>query len=141
MATESLPFIVGEVAKAKTKELKKATLIEYDNSALREILRYAFDPNLKFLLPPGIPPYKDYAGDTDEPNPTYLYGLVRKLYLFVEGGNTALKQSRREYLFIEMLESIHPSEAELLLQVKDKKVKCRGLTYNLVKDTFPDLLP
>ena len=140
MATESLPFIFGEVAKAKTKDQKKATLIKYDNSALRELLRYAFDPNLKFLLPPGNRPHK-YAGDTDEPNPTYLYGLVRKLYLFVEGGNTALKQSRREYLFIEMLESIHPLEAELLLQVKDKKVKCRGLTYNLVKNTFPDLLP
>ena len=140
MATESLPFIFGEVAKAKSKDQKKATLIKYDNSALRELLRYAFDPNLKFLLPPGNPPHK-YAGDTDEPNPTYLYGLVRKLYLFVEGGNTALKQSRREYLFIEMLESIHPLEAELLLQVKDKKVKCRGLTYNLVKNTFPDLLP
>jgi len=140
MATESLPFIFGEVAKAKTKDQKKATLIKYDNSALRELLRYAFDPNLKFLLPPGNPPHK-YAGDTNEPNPTYLYGLVRKLYLFVEGGNTALKQSRREYLFIEMLESIHPLEAELLLQVKDKKVKCRGLTYNLVKNTFPDLLP
>ena len=140
MATESLPFIFGEVEKAKTKDQKKETLIKYDNSALRELLRYAFDPNLKFLLPPGTPPHK-YAGDTNEPNPTYLYGLVRKLYLFVEGGNTALKQARREYLFIEMLESIHPSEAELLLQVKDKKVKCRGLTYNLVKNTFPDLLP
>ena len=140
MATESLPFIFGEVAKAKTKDQKKATLIKYDNSALRELLRYAFDPNLKFLLPPGNPPHK-YAGDTNEPNPTYLYGLVRKLYLFVEGGNTALKQSRREYLFIEMLESIHPLEAELLLQVKDKKVKSRALTYNLVKNTFPDLLP
>lgn len=140
MATESLPFIFGEVAKAKTKDQKKETLIKYDNSALRELLRYAFDPNLKFLLPPGTPPHR-YAGDTNEPNPTYLYGLVRKLYLFVEGGNTALKQARREYLFIEMLESIHPSEAELLLQVKDKKVKCRGLTYNLVKNTFPDLLP
>ena len=140
MATNSLPFIFGEVAKAKTKDLKKATLIKYDNSALRELLRYAFDPNLKFLLPPGIPPHK-YAGDTDEPSPTYLYGLVRKLYLFVEGGNPALIQARREYLFIEMLESIHPSEAELLLQVKDKKIKCRGLTYNLVKNTFPDLLP
>ena len=140
MATESLPFIFGEVEKAKTKDQKKETLIKYDNSALRELLRYAFDPNLKFLLPTGSPPHR-YAGDTDEPNPTYLYGLVRKLYLFVEGGNPALKQARREYLFIEMLESIHPSEAELLLQVKDKKVKCRGLTYNLVKDTFPDLLP
>ena len=140
MATESLPFIFGEVEKAKTKDQKKETLIKYDNSALRELLRYAFDPNLKFLLPPGTPPHR-YAGDTNEPNPTYLYGLVRKLYLFVEGGNPHLKQARREYLFIEMLESIHPSEAELLLQVKDKKVKCRGLTYNLVKNTFPDLLP
>ena len=140
MATESLPFIFGEVEKAKTKDQKKETLIKYDNSALRELLRYAFDPNLKFLLPPGNPPHR-YAGDTNEPNPTYLYGLVRKLYLFVEGGNPHLEQARREYLFIEMLESIHPSEAELLLQVKDKKVKCRGLTYNLVKNTFPDLLP
>ena len=140
MATESLPFIFGEVEKAKTKDQKKETLIKYDNSALRELLRYAFDPNLKFLLPSGTPPHK-YVGDTNEPNPTYLYGLVRKLYLFVEGGNPHLEQARREYLFIEMLESIHPSEAELLLQVKDKKVKCRGLTYNLVKNTFPDLLP
>ena len=40
-----------------------------------------------------------------------------------------------------MLESIHPLEAELLLQVKEKKLKCRGLTYNLVKETFPELLP
>ena len=140
MATESLPYIFGEVAKANTKDQKRAALIKYDNPVLRELLRYAFDSNIKFLLPPGIPPHR-YVGDTNEPNPTYLYGLVRKLYLFVEGGNPHLKQARREYLFIEMLESIHPSEAELLLQVKDKKIKCRGLTYNLVKDTFPDLLP
>ena len=39
-----------------------------------------------------------------------------------------------------MLEAVHPREAELLLQVKEKKIKCKGLTYNLVKETFPDLL-
>ena len=65
---------------------------------------------------------------------------MRKLYLFVEGGNPNLKPNRREYLFIELLESIHPKEAELLLQVKDKKLKCNGLTYNLVKETFPKLI-
>ena len=139
MAT-SLPFIFGEVEKAKTKDQKKETLIKYDNSALRELLRYAFDPNLKFLLPPGNPPHR-YAGDTNEPNPTYLYGLVRKLYLFVEGGNTALKQARREYLFIELLESVSKAEAELLIQIKDKKIQCRGLTYKLIKEVFPDLIP
>ena len=135
----SLPTILGEVAKAKNKDGKKAVLVKYDNGALREILKYAFHPDIKFLLPPGNPPYKSVVDETD--NPTYLYGLVRKLYLFVEGGNPNLKTNRREYLFIEMLESIHPDEAELLLQVKDKKIKCRGLTYNLIKETFPELLP
>ena len=135
----SLPTILGEVAKAKNKDGKKAVLVRYDNGALREILKYAFHPDIKFLLPPGNPPYKSVVDETD--NPTYLYGLVRKLYLFVEGGNPNLNTTRREYLFIEMLESIHPLEAELLLQVKDKKIKCRGLTYNLIKETFPELLP
>ena len=135
----SLPKILEVVARAKNKDEKKATLVRYDNGALREILKYAFHPDIKFLLPSGIPPYKSVVDETD--NPTYLYGLVRKLYLFVEGGNQNLKSQRREYLFIEMLESIHPVEAELLLQVKDKKIKCRGLTYNLVKETFPELLP
>ena len=48
---------------------------------------------------------------------------------------------KREAIFTEILEGIHPSEVELLLQVKDKKLKCRGLTFNLVKETFPNLLP
>lgn len=135
----SLPFIFEEISKAKNKEEKKALLIKYNTGALKEILRYAFHPDIKFLLPAGEPPYKSVVDDSE--NPTYLYPLIRKLYLFVEGGNPGLTQVRREYLFIELLESIHPKEASLLLQIKDKKIKCRGLTYNLVKETFPDLLP
>ena len=136
----SLPSIISEIAKASKKEDKKKVLLKHgQNGALRAILKSAFHPDIKFLLPPGNPPFKSITDST--PNPTYLYGLVRKLYLFVEGGNPNLKQVRREYLFVELLESIDPSEAELLLQVKDKKIKCRGLTYNLVKETFPELLP
>ena len=135
----ALPTIFAEVSKAKTKEAKKEVLLRHEqNGALKEILKYTFNPDIKFLLPPGNPPYNSVVDQSD--NPTYLYGLVRKLYLFVEGGNPNLKPVRREYLFLELLESIHPLEAELLLQVKDKKIKCRGLTYNLVKETFPDLI-
>lgn len=136
----ALPTIFAEVSKAKTKEAKKEVLLRHEqNGALKEILKYTFNPDIKFLLPPGNPPYKTVVDESE--NPTYLYGLVRKLYLFVEGGNPNLKQARREYLFIELLESIHPLEAELLLQIKDKKIKCKGLTYNLVKETFPELIP
>ena len=135
----SLVTIFADVAKAKNKKEKKEVLLKHgNNGALKEILKYTYDPNIKFLLPPGNPPYKSVVDETE--NPTYLYGLVRKLYLFVEGGNPNLKSQRREYLFIELLESIHPKEAEILLQMKDKKLKCNGLTYNLVKETFPKLI-
>ena len=135
----SLVTIFADVAKAKNKKEKKEVLLKHgNNGALKEILKYTYDPNIKFLLPPGDPPYKSVVDETE--NPTYLYGLVRKLYLFVEGGNPNLKSQRREYLFIELLESVHPKEAELLLQMKDKKLKCNGLTYNLVKETFPKLI-
>ena len=40
-----------------------------------------------------------------------------------------------------MLESLHPLEADVLLQIKDKKLNYRGLTYKLVKTTFPEILP
>ena len=135
----SLVTIFADVAKAKNKKEKKEVLLKHgNNGALKEILKYTYDPNIKFLLPPGDPPYKSVVDETE--NPTYLYGLVRKLYLFVEGGNPNLNQQRREYLFIELLESIHPKEAKILLQMKDKKLKCNGLTYNLVKETFPKLI-
>ena len=135
----SLVTILADVAKAKNKKEKKEILLKHgNNGALREILKYTYDPNIKFLLPPGDPPYNSVVDETE--NPTYLYGLIRKLYLFVEGGNPNLKSQRREYLFIELLESVHPKEAEILLQMKDKKLKCNGLTYNLVKETFPRLI-
>ena len=136
----SLPLILAEVDQVKSQKQKKEVLLKYNNSALREILKYAFHPDIKFLLPPGDPPHKDFMGDTT-PNPTYLYGLIRKLYLFVEGGNPNLTQVRREYLFIELLESVSKTEAELLMQIKDKKIQCRGLTYKLIKEVFPDLIP
>ena len=136
----SLPTIFDDVAKAKNKEEKKKILLKNDSVALKSILGAAFDPSIKFLLPPGAPPYRDYLGDTNEPNPTYLYSQIRKIYLFIEGGRNDLSQVKREQIFITMLEAVHPKEAELLLQVKEKKIKCKGLTYNLVKETFPDLL-
>ena len=141
MAT-SLPLIFSEIAKASTKKQKKEIILKHDSFALQQLLKAAFDPNIKFLLPPGKPPIAKFQGAADEPNPTYLQYHIRKLYLFVEGQSPKnLSNMKRETIFTEILEGIHPSEVELLLQVKDKKIKCRGLTYNLVKEIYPNLLP
>ena len=136
----SIPIIFEDIAKAKSITERKKILLEHGSTPLKELLKYAFHPDIKFLLPEGAPPYKT-VGSPDEYNPTYLYPNIRKLYLFVEGGNDGLTTLRREQLFVQLLEELHPKEAEVLIQVKDKKLKYRGLTYKLVKETFPDLIP
>jgi hypothetical protein len=69
---------------------------------------------------------------------------VKKFYLFVKGGDSeTINTVKREQLFIQMLETLDPTEAKLVIDLKDKKTTgmYKGLTYKLVKDTWPDLLP
>ena len=138
--TRSLPLIFEEVAAANSIESRKKILLEHESKPLKELLRYAFHPDIKFALPPGKPPFKT-VGSPEEYNPTYLYPNIKKFYLYIEGGHDGLTSLRREQLFIQMLEGLHPKEADLVIQVKDKKLNYRGLTYKLVKKTFPEILP
>ena len=136
----SIPLIFEDVAAANSIKARKKILLENESNQLKELLKYAFHPDIKFALPPGKPPYKT-IGSPDEYNPTYLYPNIRKFYLYIEGGHDGLTQLRREQLFVQMLESLHPKEAEVVIQIKDKKLNYRGLTYALVKTTFPEILP
>ena len=136
----SIPLIFEDVAAANSIKARKKILLENESKPLKEILKYAFHPDIKFALPPGKPPYKT-IGSPEEYNPTYLYPNIRKFYLYIEGGHDGLTQLRREQLFVQMLESLHPKEAEVVIQIKDKKLNYRGLTYKLVKTTFPEILP
>ena len=140
MSVRSIPLIFEDVAAANSIEARKKVLLEKESNPLKDLLKYAFHPDIKFALPSGAPTYK-CIGSPDEYNPTYLYPNIRKFYLYIEGGHDGLTQLRRESLFISMLESLHPKEAMVVIQVKDKKLKYRGLTYKLVKETFPEILP
>ena len=48
---------------------------------------------------------------------------------------------RREQLFIQLLEGLHPSEAEILLSIIKKRLEYKGLTSKLVNQAFPNLIP
>jgi len=140
MSVLSIPRIFEEVAAASSFGARKKVLLDNESNPLKELLKYAFHPDIKFALPSGSPPFKT-VGSPDEYNPTYLYPNIKKFYLYIEGGHDGLTALRREQLFVQMLEGLHPKEADVVLQVKDKKLKFRGLTYKLVKDTFPEILP
>jgi hypothetical protein len=127
-----------KVAKLKKPQEKVDALKANDSFVIRTILQAAFDPRIKFLLPEGEPPYK--PNDlVDQEN--VLIRDARKLVHFVEGGNFGLKQIKREALFIEMLETVTPADAKLLVALKDKKLPFKGITADIVKEAFPEIFP
>ena len=58
--------------------------------------------------------------------------------MFVEGGAPNLNPKRREKMFIDTLEMVHPDDAKMLLQLKDGKLK--GLNEGIVREAFPGFL-
>lgn len=135
---KSISSILKTCSEGKTVNDKVALLQQLATEPVLIILKYAFDPNIKFILPEGAPPYKpcDFLDQEGR-----LYAELRRLYLFVEGGNPSLTKVKREFLFIQLLESIDKQDAELLCAVKDKKLPYKGMTASVVKKAFPGLLP
>lgn len=102
------------------------------NAALRLIFEHGFLPEKKFALPEGDPPYKKDAAPLGM-TPANIYQEVRKLYVFCR---TDLASLRKESLFVQLLENLHPSEAELVLAIKDQKLtkKYPKITHKLVAE-------
>ena len=137
----AIPPLYSEIAmkinNAKDKPRKLKVLQDHDSVALRQVLKGAFDPSIKWLLPKGDVPYKvnDAPMGTDH---TILSQEAKRLYLFTKGGDNTLTQNKREMLFIQMLEGLSAEEAEFLIAVVNKKVnnQYKGFTANLVKEAF-----
>jgi hypothetical protein len=129
--------ILEKVARLKTKKQKVSYLKEHNTPALRMVLKSSFDPNIIWALPAGSVPYKpnDVPEGTEH---TLLASEASKLYHYVQGGNNALSQNKRELMFVQLLEGLHPSEADVLVSAKDKSLHktYKGLSDNVVKEAF-----
>ena len=103
-----------------------------DNGALRTIFEYGFIPEKKFLLPEGRPPFKEDAAPMHM-SPTHLLAEIRRFYVFCRDD---LKPIKREQMFINLLESVHPAEAKIILAVKDQDIpkQFKKITRKLVED-------
>lgn len=135
---KSLYEILKECSEGKTVNDRVALLQKHSSTPIHIILKYAFDPNIKFILPDTDPPYKP-TEFLDQEN--RLYSELRRLYLFIEGGNPNLTTVKREFLFIQLLESIDKNDAVLLCHVKNKKLPFKEINAKVVMKAFPGLLP
>ncbi len=130
--------VLQKVSNAKTKAQKVKLLDEYNTPALRAILIANFDESVISMLPEGDVPYKKNDAP-EETEHTKLEHEYRKLYLFFKGGAN-ISQTRRETLFIQLLEGLHQGEAEVLCLVKDKKIGKRWkITRQCVEQAFPSI--
>ena len=129
--------ILKRINNAKDKKKKLQILQDYDSEPLRMLMKGAFDPSIKWDLPTGVPPYKANEAPLGTSH-TWLADESAKLWHFLVGGNPGLSKTRKETMFIQVLENLSKDEATLLINIKDKKLNrvYKGLTANLVKEAF-----
>jgi hypothetical protein len=138
----TVPQVLEEVEKVKTFDAKVKILRDYNSAPLRGLLNLNFNPFLKMHLPEGEPPFKKDKEIREGYSETNLYVEWRRFYIWVQP-KPELSKVRKEQLFVQLLEGIHWTEAELICLAKDKKIqtKWKSINEKLVRAAFPQLLP
>lgn len=168
LPTNPFAFEVLDLAsKQRTNAKKVEVLQKYEDPSLKTILIWNFDESVVSMLPEGDVPYAsageqtsysgtlsskidDAVSKMDELRSNSLGSMdqgrstIRKeytmFYNFVRGGNGSLSSLRRETMFINILEGLHPKEAEILVLVKDKKLQTKyKITKEIVSEAYPDI--
>ena len=134
---EILDLVGEQRSKAKRVDILK----EYRDDSLTAVLIWNFDERVQSAIPEGQVPYNpnEVPVGTDH---TSLRREWKQLYHFIKGGNDSLSTLRRESMFIQLLEGLHPKEAEIICLIKDKELESvyPKVTLDIVKEAFPDIV-
>ncbi len=157
--------VLALASKQRTNAKKVEILKEYEHDSLKTIFIWNFDESVISMLPPGDVPY---FGDDNMESSTMsekineavsamaelgtnsvgvsdkLHTTIRveysKFYNFIKGGNDCLSILRRENIFINLLQGLHPLEAEILCLVKDKRLQDKyNISKEVVSEAYPDI--
>ena len=142
--------ILDLASRQRSKAKKIEVLRKYDHKALRQCLIWNFDTAIESILPEGEVPYVGYdenvsysgtlstklthqvrtmhekgnfsLGASDQQGHTTIRRESRHFYRFVKGGDDQLNAIRRETMFINILQGLHPLEAEIVVLIKDGRL-------------------
>ena len=140
MARKLISEVLTDAGKIVKRDERITFLQNNKSPGLTDILRIQYDDTIVSALPTGAPNYRQ-----DDAPKDYQYTILNKAYTqfkyFFKGPiANDMKQIKRESLFLNLLETLHTEEAELLIAAKDKKMKYKGITKKLVRDAFPNLI-
>ena len=160
--------VLDLVSRQRTKAKKIEVLKRYEDPSLKAILIWNFDESLVSILPEGEVPYSGYdeqntysggvsakiseevramhaqgnfsLGVSDGQGHTTIRREFKHFYRFIRGGDDRLNNLRRESMFINILEGLHPLEAEIVVLCKDKKLgEVYKITQDVVAQAYPDI--
>lgn len=125
------------VRSAKSADEKIEVLRKHETWALKDVLRGTYDKKVQWNVPKGKPPYEANDGHN---SPSNLLKQNKQFKYFIEGlaGDKLLK-ARREMLYIKLLESVHPKDSEIVINMTSKK-NITGISKSLVQKAFPNLI-
>ena len=158
--------VLDLVSRQRSKAKKIEVLKRYDEFHLKVVFIWNFDDSVISSLPVGEVPYPGYdeqntyngtlstkltqdirsmhetgsfsMGVSDQQGHTTIRREAKNFYHFVRGGNDKLNALRRETMFINILQGLHPLEAEIVSLCKDKRL---GEVYNITKDVVISAYP
>ena len=131
--------VLGLVSEQTTTPKKIQVLQQHEHDSLKALFIWNFDDSIYSAVPEGEVPYtpNDAPVGTDH---TRLWNEYKGLYRFVKGGADKLTRTRRENLFIQLLENLHPDEAEIVALIKDGGLQSKyRVTRAVVEEAFPEI--
>jgi len=155
-------------SKQRSKAKKVEVLRRYEDPSLKALFIWNFDETVVSVLPQGDVPYTGYddqtsysgtlstriseevrkmhetssfsLGTTDKQGHTTIRREYVNFYHFLKGGNDAMNNIRRETMFINILEGLHPLEAEIITLVKDKNLESKyKISKDVVSEAYSDI--
>ena len=138
--------LLEAVDSEKVKSRKLDILRTHGEDSFKMTMIWNFDESVISMLPEGNVPYQPVEGDVQAnrekglPQRTTIRNSAKNFYRFVKGGDDQLNKIKREGLFINILETLPPAEAEILVLVKDKALNTKyNITKELVSEAYPEI--
>jgi hypothetical protein len=135
--------VLDEFEAAEGKKAKMGVIEKNLTPTLVKVLELAYHPQIEWLIKEMPDEYKIPTDMMPGITRTQLAAELRRMYLFRKNDPTAEKLSpqKRKQLLLQMLESLEPREAEVIIGIFNKDLGVKGLNYKFVKEAFPKLLP
>ena len=135
--------VLDEFELATNKKERMLVIEKNLSKTLVQVFELTYHPQIEWLMHEMPDNYKIPTDTLPGISTAQLSNQLRKMYMFRKGDQMAekLTPQKRNELLLQILESLEPREAEVIIGIFQKDLGVKGLDYKFIKEAFPELLP